>query len=368
MTTNSLNGFAPYSTLVVSEFAYKIMGPEVDPVIDELDSTFGESFAKLSIFTKRALLGMTPTFNYTSNSPKVMQALVNELSDFTLSISPVTNVIGRARGEQILNSLRKSGVRFKVLSFDVAALKLFNEYGIGGPNAGDGQLNLIGHFSEKYLATKDGNFLLIHWGGDEFIIIIFDGELDEVEFADYIKDSIDTASLLDVTSTKVMQAYVDKHNLFDCEGIELLKTRIDYLKLQRAMKVRLITNLTWALFSSKNFVGFAYLWMVVTDQIKDELASGNVRLRESDLAQVYEDEYAKHLAKKFIPQPKVIVFTQLLDSVDMKPDQDVVNFVNDVPLIKKKNASAKRKAWETNPKAALMLDIRLDFLTRRFKD
>jgi GGDEF domain-containing protein len=354
----------------VRDFSFKVMGQEIDSVIDELDTIFGESFSSLSIYTKRALLGMAPSAQKRKFNPQkpITQKLVDELTDFPISISPATNVIGRARGEQILKSLRKSGQRFKVLSFDVAALKFYNEYGIGGPNAGDLQLKLNARQSEIYLSKKYGNFLLIHWGGDEFIIIIFDGEVDEEEFSNFISDNIDTTELVDVTSPKVIQAFAERSDLFDCEGIDLLKMRLDYLKIRQFINVRALNALTWLLFNTQNFKGFANLYVINLLQLCDEFDAGKLRLRESDLDLVFEDKLLRLLAKQWIPQPKIKIFCQTLDSNDMVPGQCVVQFVNYVPLIKENNPAFKAQLWKVDPKRAYPLDVRLDHLSRRAQD
>jgi GGDEF domain-containing protein len=354
----------------VREFTFKVMGQEIDAVIDELDTIFGESFSSLSIYTKRALLAMAPSVQKRKFDPQkpVTQKLVDELTDFPISISPVTNVIGRARGEQILKSLRKSGQHFKVLSFDVAALKFYNEYGIGGPNAGDLQLKLNAMQTEIFLNKKYGNFLLIHWGGDEFIIIIFDGELDEDEFSDFISDNIDTTELVDVSSPKVIQAFAQRSDLFGCDGIDLLKMRLDYLTIRQFIDVRALNSLTWLLFNTQDFTGFGNLYVLNLIQLHNEFEAGNLRLRESDLELVYEDKLLKLLAKEWIPQPKIKVFCQTLDSSDMVPGQCVVQFVNYVPLIKENNPKYKAQLWKVDPKRAYPLDVRLDHLSRRAQD
>jgi GGDEF domain-containing protein len=319
--------------MVQEEIIFSSVEPtlEILSLIECLNKKLGESFTKLSLSTKLVVLGMTETFSRKVISDRILDEVLCRL-DF---ISNITHCIGRTIGEKMIKALPLDS--FKLILLDVSNLKGYNDFGTRGLASGDAALFSVAESLQIYLEANHTGSFVIHWGGDEFMIVYPVEEMvNVIDIENYVSSNVDTSKFVDVCNIKMIELYLKYHEI---------DKKIAFLF---------------------NFIEGKKREFLANENLCLRLDNNLLELRESDMKRIYSSPEVIDLIREIIPQPIIKIFCGESLVVNSRCTNNEIN----QSLSKERNVNYKKGLW-VNPNTilwAIFADPRQDGRKRRVND
>jgi GGDEF domain-containing protein len=340
-----------------------------------------EEFKVLKIATKLDLIKLTRIFNNSNNLYLPFETILNDFYGnngigLLTMINPISNLLNREIGEKILDNLRKKDIEFKTTIIDLMALKSANDFSINGLDSGDKYIAIFAENLQNYLFDLGINFTLIHWGGDEFLILTQqETELDLTMIQKYFL-TIDTTSIFDVTNPTFVMEHIKQAEFFGGDLLELkrnIEQEVKYLKSKKYF-LALKNSFLNTLHPRNNIHLIISILNMVT--IISIIKKTSPYLRKKDLENLYLNSVFfnycdyKNIIKRILPLPKIrLVGLQInIFPKDFNSTKALISFINNCTELKMENHKIKENLWKNKDLCALMVDPRLQHRKARADD
>jgi GGDEF domain-containing protein len=334
---------------------------DIEDDIKALEQKLGEKFASLSISSKLALLGMCTAYNQVCENPgkHIIDELVgtNGLGLLSL-INPVSLIPGRLFAERLIQYYHSNGINFDFYDLDVMALKAGNDLSQHGQEGGDMLLRRFAFAFQELLYVQDPFALLLHIGGDEFLVLSTSGIKIDVDLIKRTIALVDNQDIVDQSNIKVMKTFFKASDFFKGTKAEEFYHLVnkDLLKRQFLFKICYLRSRLGALPRFANLLQVVIYFLLYT---LPKVINFRFK-RDSDLEWVLKQEYIQEFARQHLPNFR-IRFCSYAGSVDVSAFESfkpLMEFINYAPLLKEENRGVKETAWSNNSLEALFLDLR----------